>query len=103
MNDAVAQIVKEGILGALLVIVSFALYLKDKKLTELNEKRLADRVEFQKLLSEEAANRIRDGAETRKLLMDVQAQSIEVVHKIADSIEYLEKREESARDSRRRT
>lgn len=81
MGEALNQIASHGILGALLVVALIAYYLKDKR------------------LSEETDARIKDGEETRKLIMQVQQQAIEAVHKLGEIVEWAEKRaEESTRE-----
>lgn len=72
---------KDGLMGALLVVIGTAYYLKDKRLTE------------------ETQNRIKDGQETQKLLMQVQSSVIDAVHKLGEIVEWAEKRaDESTRD-----
>lgn len=74
---------KDGLMGALLIIVGTAYYLKDKRLTE------------------ETQNRIKDGQETQKLLMQVQSSVIDAVHKLGEIVEWAEKRaDESSRERR---
>jgi len=78
MNDALNEIARTGVMGALLVIALGAYYLKDKRLTE------------------ETQNRIKDGQETQKLLMQVQSSVIDAVHKLGEIVEWAEKRADEA-------
>lgn len=81
MSDAMILLAKDGLMGALLVVIGTAYYLKDKRLTE------------------ETQNRIKDGQETQKLLMQVQSSVIDAVHKLGEIVEWAEKRaDESTRD-----
>ena len=78
MNEALSHVASTGVMGSLLVIVLFGYYQKDKK------------------LAEESAARIKDGEETRKLLMQVQSGVLDAVHKLAEIVEYVEKRSEES-------
>jgi len=85
MSDAMLLLAKDGLMGALLIIVGTAYYLKDKRLTE------------------ETQSRIKDGQETQKLLMQVQSSVIDAVHKLGEIVEWAERRaDESTRDKDRR-
>lgn len=85
MTDAMEKLASTGLLGVLLVLSLGTIYYLFKK------------------YSEEKDARIKDGQETQKLLMQMQSQVIEAMHKLAEIVEWVEKRvDEAPKDNRRR-
>jgi hypothetical protein len=84
MTEALEKLISAGVLGTVLVICLIALYFKDKR------------------LGEETQARIDDGKETQKLLMQVQSSVVDAVHKLAEIVEWAEKRADESLKERRR-
>lgn len=90
MTEATEKIINTGVLGALLVIsfiaIAYLFNLLQKEKTAASER-----------LEKEQNARINDGKETQKLLMEVQKSIIDSVNKLAEVIEWAEKRTEELR------
>jgi hypothetical protein len=84
VTEALDRILERGILGALLVVALFTIGYLFKK------------------YSDEKDARINDGKETQKLLMQFQSTSIDMVHKLAEIVEWVEKRIDEPIKERRR-
>ena len=79
MAEPLKELASTGLLGLLLVIALSAVFYLFRK------------------YSEEKDARIKDGQEALKLLMQVQSQVIDAVHKLGQIVEYAEKRYDDTR------
>lgn len=85
MTEGLEKLASTGLLGLLLALSLGTIYYLFKK------------------LNDEKDARISDGKETQKLLMEVQSKVVDSVHKLAEIVEWVEKRvdEAPARERRR--
>lgn len=83
VEQPLASLASQGILGTLLVLAFIALWWKDAQLTK------------------ERQSRIEDGKATLDLILKVQQSVMEAVHKLSEVVEFVEKRREEDERQRR--
>jgi hypothetical protein len=100
-TEQLEKLATTGLLGLLLTMALGAIYYLYKKLMEEKDAHRLTIEKAQTYLNEEKNHRINDGKETQKVILDVQKTMSDAMNKVADVIEWLEKRNNERRSTTR--
>lgn len=101
MEKSIIEVILQyGGLGAVLIVVGWAYFKKDKaiaaagdRLALEQQKRIDDAKSYREILHDEQEMRISDAKEFHALAMELQANVITAVNKLSDIVEAFERRE----------
>lgn len=92
VDQPLANLAQQGLLGVLLVIALIAIWWLFGKLQSANAALAAEKDRSSTAIQEEKDRRINDGAKTLETILKVQGTSTDLINKLSSIVEWAEKR-----------